>query len=320
MARAEEPTAGKKRSRQQRPNRPPPKRYAYTSPPSRETVMVTRDRLPEDENAWQNAVVLIDKPLEYTSFDVCGKLRGALSIKKVGHAGTLDPNATGLLIICVGGATKKVNEYVAMDKEYTGTIRLGQATPSFDAECEVTQEMPWEHITDERLSEAAAEFLGPSQQMPPMYSAIRVKGQRLYKAAREGKEVAREPRSIHMSVFDVQRSAQGSREITFRVCCSKGTYIRSLANDLGLKLGTVAHLAALRRTAIGGVCVDNAWQLDELVNVVKTRRWGGITNLVEPSGGPPDQSETLMPAGNLGVTNATSAVQGCNGFNSSPLE
>ncbi|KAK9866925.1 hypothetical protein WJX84_005917 [Apatococcus fuscideae] len=268
------PKVGNRRSRQCRPSRPVPRRYTYTSPPPRETGIMRKGHLPDDENAWQNAVVLIDKPLEFTSFDVCAKLRGALSIKKVGHAGTLDPMATGLLIICVGGATKRVNDYMAMAKEYTGTIRLGQGTPSFDVESEVSEQQPWEHVTDEALSEVAAGFLGDSQQLPPMFSAIRVKGQRLYRAAREGREVAREPRAIHISAFEVERSAPDCQDVSFQVTCSKGTYVRSIANDLGIRLGTVAHLVGLRRTAIGDVSIRDAWPLDELVQAVNSRRWG----------------------------------------------
>ncbi|KAL4437495.1 hypothetical protein ABPG77_003476 [Micractinium sp. CCAP 211/92] len=236
--------------------------------------------VPADPAAWENAVLLIDKPQGWTSFDVCGKLRGALAALlrrknrevKVGHAGTLDPMATGLLIVCVGRGTKAVDAFMAMEKEYSGTLRLGEATPSYDADTPVEEQLPWEHITDEALLRARDSFLGEVQQLPPMYSAIKVGGQKLYEAARKGKEVERTPRTVTVDRFDLWRDEGDAQNVHFRVVCSKGTYIRSLAHDLGRALGSAAHLTALRREAIGEYRVQGAWDVEQLAGQVAEQR------------------------------------------------
>lgn len=249
-------------------------------------------RLPDDPRAWQSGAVLVDKPLGWTSFDVCGKLRGALKIKKIGHAGTLDPQATGLLIVCVGRGCKRVDSFVAMEKEYSGVLRLGQSTPSFDAETAPDAEMAWEHLTDSQLSAAAATFVGNIQQLPPMFSAIKIKGQPLYLAARAGQEVHRHPRSCSVSRFHVERCEKGGRDVAFSITCSKGTYIRSLAHDLGQKMGSAAHLVALRREAIGEHNVEDAWQMSDLVSAISLQRAG----LRVPPGVPISSGPVPSPA------------------------
>jgi len=221
---------------------------------------------------WQNAMVLIDKPMDWTSFDLCGKLRGALRIKKVGHAGTLDPMATGLVIVCVGKGTKHVDSFMAQEKEYTGTIRLGEGTPSYDKESAVEQTAPWEHITDEELLAARDAFLGDIQQVPPMFSAIKIKGKKLYELARKGKEIERPARDVYVSKFDLWRDDADAQNLHFRVVCGKGTYIRSLAHDLGEAVGTHAHLTALRRERIGDYSVAGSWDILELADAARDRR------------------------------------------------
>ncbi|KAH7622367.1 putative tRNA pseudouridine synthase B [Nannochloris sp. 'desiccata'] len=229
--------------------------------------------LPDDLAVWDNAVLLIDKPKGWTSFDVCGKLRGSLGGLlrrqnrkiKVGHAGTLDPMATGLLIVCIGKATKSIDNFVAMKKEYSGVLRLGEATASYDAESNVILTKPWEHITDEALLQARTGFLGNIEQLPPMFSAIKIAGKRLYESAREGKEVERKRRNVSVDRFDLERDVDSPQNVKFYIECSKGTYVRSLAHDLGFAAGTAAHLTVLRREAIGEFRVGSAWAMDDLV-------------------------------------------------------
>ncbi|BDA42161.1 tRNA pseudouridine synthase B [Coccomyxa sp. Obi] len=223
-------------------------------------------------DVWQNAAILVDKPQDWTSFDVCGKLRGALKIKKVGHAGTLDPMATGLLIICTGRGTKQIDDFVAMEKAYSGTLRLGQATPSYDAMSEIDEELPWDHITDEDLEAAKQAFLGDILQQPPMFSAIKIKGERLYKAARRGEVVERQSRPVTIHSFELRRDDENKQDVHFRVACSKGTYIRSLAHDLGRAVGSAAHLTALRRESIGTHSVADAWTVPDLVAAAQAAR------------------------------------------------
>ncbi|CAL8468151.1 g7690 [Coccomyxa elongata] len=225
-------------------------------------------------DVWQNAAILVDKPQDWTSFDVCGKLRGALKTKKVGHAGTLDPMATGLLIICTGRGTKQIDDFVAMEKAYSGTLRLGQATPSYDAMSEIEEELPWDHITDEDLESAKQAFLGDILQQPPMFSAIKIKGERLYKAARRGEVVERQSRPVTIHSFELRRDEENRQDVHFRVACSKGTYIRALAHDLGKAVGSAAHLTALRRESIGMHNVADAWTVTDLVAAAQAAREG----------------------------------------------
>ena len=210
-------------------------------------------------------VLPVDKPGGVSSFGVIRRLRPMLGTKKIGHAGTLDPMATGLLICLVGrGATRLQDQFMGLPKTYTGTIRLGVTTDSYDAEGEVTEEHDASQVTDEQLEEARQRFLGEIEQFPPMDSAINVGGERLYKKARRGEEIERAARPVSVYRFDLtdrRADESGSVEVDFFVECSKGTYVRSLAHDLGEALGVGAHLAALRRTAIGPFTVGEAWTL-----------------------------------------------------------
>jgi tRNA pseudouridine55 synthase len=201
-------------------------------------------------------VLLIDKPLGWTSFDVVRKLRHLVRIKKIGHAGTLDPLATGLLIVCTGKFTKRINEFMAQEKEYTGTITLGAVTSSYDLETEPTDHQDIGAITLSLIQQSVKQFTGSILQVPPAHSAIKVKGKRVYELARKGESVILEPRRITISSFEVLRFEEGL--VHFKVVCSTGTYIRSLANDLGVALGCGAYLSALRRTRIGSFLVDQA--------------------------------------------------------------
>ena len=215
-------------------------------------------------------VLLIDKPYTWTSFDVVNKLRYAFKPHKikVGHAGTLDPLATGLLVICVGKKTKEIDHYQAQIKEYTGKIRVGSTTPSFDLETEPDAEYPTGHITPEMLEEARKSFLGTISQVPPVYSAIKVDGKRAYESARKGKDLELKSREVQIEAFELDPSA--FPEVGFRVVCSKGTYIRSLARDFGTTLNSGAHLSALRRERIGEFHVSAALSVDDAVNLIKS--------------------------------------------------
>ena len=210
----------------------------------------------------KGALLLVDKPLEWTSFDVVAKTRSALRIKKVGHAGTLDPRATGLLILCLGKATKIAESVQATEKEYTGTMRLGATTATEDGEGEEENHRPFEHLSSQEITDAAESFLGESDQIPPMFSARKVKGTRLYKLARQGKEVERTAKKIFLRGIEI--TAINLPYVNFRVVCSKGTYIRSLARDIGEKLGTGAYLSALRRTRSGPFHVEDGVTIEEI--------------------------------------------------------
>lgn len=214
-------------------------------------------------------VLLIDKPLNWTSFQVVNKLRWeirqAFKIKKikVGHAGTLDPLATGLLVICTGKMTKQIDTFQGQIKEYTGTLVLGSTTPSFDLETEINETFPTDHITEELIQNATAQFTGETQQFPPVFSALKKDGKRLYEYARAGESVEIKPRTVHISEFEIT-NIKGIN-IDFRVVCSKGTYIRSLANDFGKALHSGAHLSALRRTKIGDFSIENGTSIDTFI-------------------------------------------------------
>lgn len=205
-------------------------------------------------------VLLIDKPQHWTSFDVIRKLRNLLKIKKIGHAGTLDPLATGLLIVCTGKFTKKINEYMGMEKEYTGTITLGATTPTYDLEAEPENLKDFQHITKAEVEQAFKQFTGTILQTPPIHSAIKINGERVYKLAREGVEVKLQPRPITIYSFELTRFELP--QIDFKVVCSTGTYIRSLANDVGEILVCGAYLSLLRRTRIGNFSVNDALPLN----------------------------------------------------------
>jgi len=216
------------------------------------------------------AVYLINKPLGWTSFDVVKKVRNALKIKKVGHAGTLDPLATGLLIVCAGKKTKSIDTYQAQEKEYTGTFVLGKTTESFDLEKEVVEVADPSHLDFEDVKKAVASLTGDILQIPPMHSAIKVGGKRVYESARKGIEVIMEPRAVQVSVFEITRFELP--EIDFKIVCSKGTYIRSLARDLGESLGVGAFMSALTRTRIGEFKLEDAEEVLELVEKIKAEK------------------------------------------------
>lgn len=210
--------------------------------------------------------MLIDKPLEWTSFDAVRKIRNLVKTKKVGHAGTLDPLATGLLIICTGKLTKKINEYMAREKEYTGTITLGAVTPTFDLESEPQLQKDISELNDESISKATALFTGPILQVPPIHSAIKINGKRVYELARKGIEVQMEPRAVTISVFEITSIKMPL--VHFRVVCSTGTYIRSLANDFGAALGCGGYLSSLRRTRIGEFRVEDAYTMESAEEMI----------------------------------------------------
>lgn len=222
-------------------------------------VYYPRPQLPE---SFERAVLPLDKPMGWTSFDVIRKLRGVLDVRKMGHAGTLDPLATGLLIILIGRATKLMQRVMELPKVYTGTLRLGETTPTYDAESAVSEEHDVSHLSDSDLEEARHKFVGSIRQQAPAYSAVKVEGERLYKKARRGEKVEPPIREVKITSFELT-STEG-RDVSFVVQCSKGTYIRSLAHDFGQILGVGAHLVALRRSAIGDFSVDDAWTIDQL--------------------------------------------------------
>ena len=202
-------------------------------------------------------VILIDKPLRWTSFDAVKKVRILTGVSKVGHAGTLDPLATGLLIVCTGRFTKKITEYMGMQKEYTGSITLGATTPTFDLESTPENIQPVEHLSAEALHETTKNFIGNILQVPPIHSAIKKDGKKLYELARKGKDVTPEPRAITIDVFELTKIEMPV--VYFRVVCSTGTYIRSLANDFGAALGCGGYLSSLCRTKIGEFNVAQAF-------------------------------------------------------------
>jgi tRNA pseudouridine55 synthase len=209
----------------------------------------------------EGQVFLLNKPLTWTSFDVVNRLRSIFKVKKIGHAGTLDPLATGLLIVCTGKFTKKINEYMGMEKEYTGTITLGATTPTFDLESEPENYKPVDELTKEQIHVATLPFIGDILQVPPAHSAIKMGGKRVYELARAGQEVKMQPRPVTISVFEITRIALP--EVNFRVVCTTGTYIRSLANDFGASLGVGGYLSALCRTRIGPFILDDAKSIDD---------------------------------------------------------
>lgn len=229
---------------------------------------------PSLEDFKDGQVLLFDKPLEWTSFQVVNKVRWLIKktygIKKikVGHAGTLDPLATGLLIICTGKFTKRIEEFMGQEKEYTGTITLGATTPSYDLETEIDATFPLDGITEQQITDATAQFTGTIQQRPPIFSALKKEGKRLYEHARAGEEVEIPEREVEINQFEITRIELP--QVDFRVVCSKGTYIRSLAHDFGKALENGGHLSALRRTKIGAFEVKNAQKLEHFEEFLET--------------------------------------------------
>lgn len=224
-------------------------------------------------NITEGETLLVNKPYRWTSFDVIGSLRGLMKHLlggkkiKVGHAGTLDPLATGLLIVCTGKATKRIEEFKDFDKEYTGTFVLGATTPSYDMEKEVNETFATQHITPEMIHEAARGLSGDIMQVPPMFSAIKVDGKRAYESARKDKDLGLAARPVSVPVFEITRIAMP--EVDFRIVCSKGTYIRALARDFGQALQSGAYLSALCRTRVGPHLLSNAHEVEALKTILR---------------------------------------------------
>lgn len=217
--------------------------------------------------ADEGEVILLNKPLTWTSFDAVNKLKKACRFKKIGHAGTLDPLATGLLILCTGKKTKEIDTYQGAEKEYTGKLILGKTTPSIDLETPFDAEFPIEHITTEMLQTAVQELTGVIEQYPPIYSAVKMGGERLYKKARRGETIEIKPRQVIITVFEI--NTQKFPEVSFRIVCSKGTYIRSLVRDLGMLVHSGAYMSELCRTRIGQYWLKDA---EEIEDFIKKRR------------------------------------------------
>lgn len=234
-------------------------------------------------------ILLIDKPLGWTSFDAVKRLRSALTRRlkikkfKVGHAGTLDPLATGVMVICTGKATKRIDELQAGVKEYIATIALGATTPSFDLETEIDATFPTEHITREKVEEVLKQFHGTIEQIPPAYSAVKIDGKRAYKLARKGITPDLKPKIL--VIDDIELIEYSQTSITVRVVCSKGTYIRALARDIGEALGTGAHLTALRRTRVGDFTINDCLSIDAAIELIN------LAQLEWPEGYEPHQAE-----------------------------
>jgi tRNA pseudouridine55 synthase len=223
-------------------------------------------------NLTEGEILLVNKPYRWTSFDVIGSLRGLIKHLigkkiKIGHAGTLDPLATGLLIVCTGKATKRIEEFMVFDKEYTGTFVLGATTPSYDMEKEVNETFPTQHITPDMIQEAARSLSGDIMQVPPMFSAIKVDGKRAYESARKDKDLGLAARPVSVPVFEITRIEMP--EVDFRIVCSKGTYIRSLVRDIGQALYSGAYLSVLCRTRVGPHHIDNAHEIEELKTILR---------------------------------------------------
>lgn len=246
-------------------------KYIKTTEGAQAEKPAREPRMPVDPDLQQpyvdGKVLLIDKPQHWTSFDVVRKLRHILQIKKIGHAGTLDPLATGLLIVCTGKFTKKINEFMAQQKEYTGHIVLGAVTPTFDLESSPEQPKDFTHLSHQEIINATSQFTGAIQQLPPIYSAIKKDGVALYELARKGTAVELEPRNVTIYSFDI--TAIELPNVYFKVVCSTGTYIRSLANDFGATLGCGGYLGSLRRTRIGDFDVTNAVDMETIEQSVK---------------------------------------------------
>ena len=225
-------------------------------------------------NFIDGEILLIDKPLGWTSFDACKRLRSALCRRmgvkkvKVGHAGTLDPLATGVMILCTGRATKRIEELQSGVKEYVATMRLGATTPSFDLETAIDATYPTAHITREAVEQALRGFVGRIEQVPPSFSACKIGGSRAYKMARQGEAVELKPKTLQIDAIELLDYQP--EQITVRVVCSKGTYIRALARDIGQALGSGAHLTALRRTRVGDISVDACMSVDQAAQLINT--------------------------------------------------
>ena len=231
---------------------------------------------------YSGEIILINKPLNWTSFDVVSKIRNAVGVKKVGHAGTLDPMATGLLIICTGQKTKDILSFQDLEKTYAGSILLGKKSKSMDLETELIGDEDISLIKDADIYNAREKFVGNILQVPPMFSAIKFKGKSLYNMARKGKTIQLKPREVSVSNFEILEI--NKPHIKFEITCSKGTYIRSIANDFGEELGCGGVLSSLRRTAIGNYSVNEALSIDDFVslsNMMKAQREKGVSEVIQ---------------------------------------
>ncbi len=236
--------------------------------------MITKKTKPEDElDFTAGEVILIDKEKGFTSFDVVKKIRNLIRVKKVGHAGTLDPAATGLLIVNTGKMTKEIYKYQDLNKTYSGKIEIGKATPTMDSESQAIEELSIDGIDKEKIISVRDSFLGESLQIPPMFSALKYKGKPLYKLARKGTEVEREPRKIRIEKFDLTNV--DLPEINFLIECTKGTYIRVIADDFGKRMNNAAYLKELRREKIGDISVTNALKINEFEELIRNRSIAG---------------------------------------------
>ncbi|WP_139361595.1 tRNA pseudouridine(55) synthase TruB [Spirosoma sp. 209] len=235
---------------------------------------------PTGQSPDPGQLILIDKPLTWTSFDVANKLKYACKFRKIGHAGTLDPLATGLLILCTGKMTKQIDQYQAQEKEYTGTLVLGKTTPSVDLETEFDAEFDTTGITPDQIQDAARQLTGDILQVPPIYSAVRVGGERLYEKARRGETTEIKSRQVTVRLFET--NAERFPAVDFRIVCSKGTYIRSLVRDLGLLLNNGAYMSALRRTRIGDFRIEEAETLEAFIDRYKS---SAAAKAAEPQSG-----------------------------------
>jgi tRNA pseudouridine55 synthase len=224
----------------------------------------------------EGQVLIIDKPLEWTSHDVVAKVRNTIKIKKVGHAGTLDPLATGLLILCTGKFTKRINEYMAREKEYTGTFTLGAVTPTYDLESEPKDIKPYDYVTPELIETTLQQFRGDIMQVPPIHSAIKQKGKPVYLQARKGIDVELEPRPVTIAAFEITKIELPV--LHFRIVCSTGTYIRSMAHDFGKALDCGAYLSSLCRTRIGEFTLNEAKTLPEMLEWIQQKKSEGIVD------------------------------------------
>lgn len=232
-------------------------------------MIITRQtKDPQNLDYLSGQVILIDKPVNWTSFDVVSKIRKLIKVKKVGHAGTLDPLATGLLIVCTGKKTKEISDYQEKRKKYTGIITLGKSSPSMDLATDVTEKILPDSLTQDKIIEVRNKFLGKILQVPPMYSAVKHKGKALYKFARAGKEVEREPKQVEVFSFEILKI--DLPDIHFEIVCSKGTYIRTIANDFGNEFNCGGILSLLRRTEIGEYKVDDAYEMNEFSSMFRT--------------------------------------------------
>tara|TARA_B110000037_G_C17123018_1_gene506698 strand:+ start:4356 stop:5069 length:714 start_codon:yes stop_codon:yes gene_type:complete len=233
-------------------------------------MVLTKDN--ENPDFQAGSIIIVDKPLTWTSFNVVSKIRYIISRKlnikkiKVGHAGTLDPLATGVLIICTGKATKTIESIQAAEKEYTGTFFIGATTPSYDKEMPIDNKFSIEHIDKDLMEKTRLSFLGETDQHPPIFSALKVDGKRAYKSAREGVKVKLKPRKITITDFEIDYNLP---ELAFKVACSKGTYIRSIAYDFGKKMNAGSYMSSLIRTRNGDYTIEDAWNLEELIEYIQ---------------------------------------------------